>query len=450
MELKEYKCTNHEDIEAIIFCPQCRIYMCNKCKQMHSDLLKSHIAFNLDKKTKDIFIGICTDENHNVEYEYFCKKHNKLCCSKCISKIKNKGSGKHGDCDICIIEDIQNEKKEKLTENIKTLENLSKDLNTSIDEMKTKYEKICQYKEKLIVNIQKIFTQLRNKINKREEQILAKIERIFNKFFIKEGFLKTCETLPKKVKENMEEGIVTNKDWNENKLSLAINNCINIEKNIKIINAINAKIKKLKNKDIHINFFLENDEIYKKIENFEKINTKKFKYELKDCPLDAPDSKKYEIFNRGKNIIMKKGKKDWVGTTCEKKLRKRKIHCWKISIKKSFNNNIIVGIASENFDSSSYYKGGWFICLCCGCLYSGEPQNLKNEKVENFEFKNEYVLILDMPKKSLKILLNSKEKEIYSNIPNKKPLFPVIFLRDKNDTVEITDYYDEYQQSLKK
>ena len=67
MELKEYKCTNHEDIEAIIFCPQCRIYMCNKCKQMHSDLLKSHIIFNLDKKTKDIFIGICTDENHNVE-----------------------------------------------------------------------------------------------------------------------------------------------------------------------------------------------------------------------------------------------------------------------------------------------------------------------------------------------------------------------------------------------
>ena len=57
---------------------------------------------------------------------------------------------------------------------------------------------------------------------------------------------------------------------------------------------------------------------------------------------------------------------------------------------------------------------------------------------------------MDMPKKSLKIILNSKEKEIYSNIPNKKPLFPVIFLRDKNDTVEITDYYDEYIKNFKK
>ena len=76
----------------------------------------------------------------------------------------------------------------------------------------------------------------------------------------------------------MENGNATSKEWDEKKLSLAINNCINIEKNIKIINAINAKIKKQKNRDIHINFFLEDNEMNNKIKNFGKLNTKKFKY----------------------------------------------------------------------------------------------------------------------------------------------------------------------------
>ena len=111
MEGKVNKCSNHEETNALIFYQQCRIYMCNKCKQMHSDLLKSHIIYNLYKKMNDIFTGICTDENHITEYEYFCKNHKQLCCAKCISKIKNKGNGKHGNCNICIIEDIQNEKK---------------------------------------------------------------------------------------------------------------------------------------------------------------------------------------------------------------------------------------------------------------------------------------------------------------------------------------------------
>lgn len=76
-------------------------------------------------------------------------------------------------------------KNEKLNENIKTLENLSKDLPNSLEEIKKTFEKISEYKDKLKLNIQKIFTELRNKINNREDQILAKIERIFNKILKK-------------------------------------------------------------------------------------------------------------------------------------------------------------------------------------------------------------------------------------------------------------------------
>ena len=112
-----------------------------------------------------------------------------------------------------------------------------------------------------------------------------------------------------------------------------------------------------------------------------------------------PKSKRYEIFNRERNKIIKTGKREWIGILCEKKLRKKIIHCWKISLKKSYGDEILVGVASEDFDSSSYYKGGWHICLCCGRLYSGEPHNYKNEIIKEFNFNNDIVLIMDMKKK---------------------------------------------------
>ena len=57
---------------------------------------------------------------------------------------------------------------------------------------------------------------------------------------------------------------------------------------------------------------------------------------------------------------------------------------------------------------------------------------------------------MNMKQKSLKILMNYSETEIYSNIPIDKPLFPAIFLKDKYDSVEITDYYSDYKNTIKK
>ena len=48
----------------------------------------------------------------------FCKNHNTLCCAACISKIQSKGNGKHKNCDVCNIEEIKDEKKNTLKNNI--------------------------------------------------------------------------------------------------------------------------------------------------------------------------------------------------------------------------------------------------------------------------------------------------------------------------------------------
>ena len=120
------KCSleEHKEIKAISYCPECRNYMCNKCEKTHSSFLKNHHPYFLNKE-EEIFTGFCKEKNHS-ELKYFCKNHNVLCCVACIAKLNKKGEGQHKDCDICYIEEIKDEKKNKLKENIKLLEILEK------------------------------------------------------------------------------------------------------------------------------------------------------------------------------------------------------------------------------------------------------------------------------------------------------------------------------------
>ena len=140
MENKNNKCslTEHNETEAKVYCQDCKIFMCNKCLNYHSNIFKNHHINNLDKDSKDIFTGFCDVEGHFDKLEFFCKTHNALCCAACLSKIKKKGKGQHTDCDVYIIEKIKDEKKNKLKENIKSLEELSNSLQDLIKKLKNK------------------------------------------------------------------------------------------------------------------------------------------------------------------------------------------------------------------------------------------------------------------------------------------------------------------------
>ena len=105
----------HKESDAISFCEQCKIFMCNKCLNYHKELFKNHQQYKIDKNNNDIFIDICKEKGHEKKLEFFCKSHNALCCAVCISKINAKGYGQHKDCDISQIEDIKEEKKNKLS-----------------------------------------------------------------------------------------------------------------------------------------------------------------------------------------------------------------------------------------------------------------------------------------------------------------------------------------------
>jgi len=272
-EKKKCSFKQHHDIDSIKYCQECKIYMCNKCLNNHQGLFENHNQYNLDKDSMEMLLDTCEENNHPNKLEFFCKTHNKLCCGYCITKIKGKGYGQHKDCDVCFIENIKEEKKNKLAENIKYLDNLSNNLDKAINELKNLFEKINENKEELKLKIQKIFTNLRNSINQREDELLLEVDQIYNNEYCNEDIIKEGEKLPNKIKMTLEKSKLIDNEWNDNnKLISIINICIKIENNIKDINLINNNINKCKlNKDLKIDFSIDNEFSNKYIENIKNF-----------------------------------------------------------------------------------------------------------------------------------------------------------------------------------
>ena len=284
MENDNKNCSSekHKEVKAISYCHDCKVYLCNKCDIFHSELLKNHHSYKIDKDIPEQFSFYCNEKEHNQKLEFFCKNHNKLCCVSCLCKIKGGKYGQHTDCDICYIKDIKEEKKSNLKKNMKLLEDLSNNINEIKNKIKIIYEKINKEKEELKLKIQKLFTNIRNEINNREDQLLIEAENIYSNKYFKEEFINDIEKLPNKIKISLEKGKIVDKEWNnDEKINLIINDCITIENNINNINLINDKIKSYKNdNNLKINFYPKNEieinSFLQKIKNFGKISNNNF------------------------------------------------------------------------------------------------------------------------------------------------------------------------------
>ena len=239
MDIKKIKCSSKDDqeIDAISYCGECKINMCNKCEKYHTKLFQNHQIYNLNKNKEDIFTGFCKELNHSVKLDFFCKNHNTLCCVACLCKISKKGFGLHKNCNVCLIDEIKDEKENKIKSNIKYLEEISNSLNDSINNLKIMIEKIIKNKEELKLNIQNTFTKIRNALNNREDELLLEVDKNFNELYCDEKILEQCEKLPNKIKLSLEKS--KSIEHNKNELASFINGCIDIENNIKDINKIN-------------------------------------------------------------------------------------------------------------------------------------------------------------------------------------------------------------------
>ena len=236
--------------------------MCNKCSNLHSELFENHHKYDLGKEKEYIFINLCTENDHKLDLKFYCKTHNQLYCLGYISKIKRKGFGQHTDCDICFIDEIKDEKKKQLKENLKNLENYSTNIESSMIEIKKIIEKINEAKEEIRNKISKIFTKIRNAVNEREDKLLLDFDNIFAKSSIDEKTIKLFEKLPNEINASLNRGKQIDNEWNNNgdeKINFFINECINIENNIKNIKLMNENIKNFNGKDIKITFLTKEE-----------------------------------------------------------------------------------------------------------------------------------------------------------------------------------------------
>ena len=450
MELKRKKCSfsEHHGIDAINYCGRCKIYLCNKCDIFHSKLFLNHHVIILDKENEDIFTGFCKEEKHQMELEYFCKNHNQLCCAACLCKINNNGNGKHKDCEVYCLDEIKNEKINKLKENIKFIEELSNNLEESLENLKINFNKINNHKDELKGNIQKLFTKIRNEINNREDEILLEVDRQYEKLYFNEEIIKEGEKLPNKIKLSLEKSkVIEKEEENNNKnTSLIINECINIEKIIKDIKKIKENTNKYNDTtNVKIKFFPENEyEINKFLENIKNFGNIKNIYDIfkfKKCPIGVNENRKYIVSGENQNIITKIGtNSQWMGTICENELEKDKENIWKIKILKTQSKGISIGVAPIDFDinSSTDTTCGWYLYCSGPTLYSGPPHNYNGKNANLKSVKDEIKVVMDMNKRTLKFIIDGEDKEIsYINIPIDKPLFPAVCLYNTNDSVEI-------------
>ena len=278
MENHNIKCStqNHANQNASKYCSECNINMCNKCLEAHLILFNNHHLLDLSGDITKLFNGFCKEENHSNRLEYFCKTHNQLCCLSCIGKDENHESSKHKNCKICFIYDIKDNKKNNLDKSIKILEDLSNNINEIIDKSKGLIKKFNEDKEKLKYKIQLIITNLRNKINEREDEILSALDSEFNKLYPSEKEMKDFEKIPKKIENILSKKEDIDKKLNDSfLLNSYINDCLNIENEFKEINEkVDSLNKYNHNSKIKIYFFPEEkdmNKIYDNIKSFGKI-----------------------------------------------------------------------------------------------------------------------------------------------------------------------------------
>ena len=104
----------------------------------------------------------------------------------------------------------------------------------------------------------------------------------------------------------------------------------------------------------------------------------------------------------------------------------------------------MVGAAPIDFDInySSYNTFGWYLHCHYNynhpSLFSGPPYNYSCKSTYLNKVKDEIIIALNMKRRILKFIIDNEDKgESYSNIPIDKPIYPVVLLYDKDDSVEI-------------
>ena len=171
--------------------------------------------------------------------------------------------------------------------------------------------------------------------------------------------MKLAEKLPKKIKSNIVKASTLEKEWEKNTLCSTLNECINIENNIKEINTLTEKIKDVNaNENIQMKFNIKDNEIKDILDKIKSLGTISdnllYKFKFKE-------GLNYTISNNGLIATKTSGGDFWNCTVIgDKEIPKNKISKWKIKINnfKIKNNswNILIGVGPKNVNNEDNHN----------------------------------------------------------------------------------------------
>ena len=222
-----------------------------------------------------------------------------------------------------------------------------------------------------------------------------------------------------------------------------INNCLNIENNIKYIKEMNINIQKYKsnsNKEIqfyprenHLNEFIE------KIKNFGDICSDYLEFKWKK-------GTNYTLTNNDLIATKTNGGNNYnCNILGDIVLPKNKINKWKIKLKTYLNPSghnwdILIGVGPSNLNQSEYnlYNKTWtFICgysmisIQSGSTtdYNGNKGKLKQDDIVE--------VIMNTIKGELSFSINDVDYGIACKIPSNMELSPFVSIYDQGESIEL-------------
>ena len=266
MEKNKQKCSleKHSEKFAVIYCNICSIYMCRKCETHHSELFPYHNPVSLDKNSNESITQTCQEENHsNQQLKYYCNTHKILCCDLCINSLKTKDNGKHSCCEIYSLNEIKERKRSEFKFKINNLEKNNKIFNDLLKDMENIYEIINEKKDKIKIKIQKIFTEIRNNLNNREDEFYEELDKRFNDIYFNENIINENIILKNKIKAYLDKNKTININMIDinlfnNEIDILNKNCESIENKIKELSSL---VDKGKNYKVEIEFKTESNEV---------------------------------------------------------------------------------------------------------------------------------------------------------------------------------------------
>jgi hypothetical protein len=199
-------------------------------KENNPEKSEKMIINDLKDNIDDEFTVLCKEKTHFCELEYFCKTHNILCCTACISKLTNEYNGHHNKCYFCNIRDIEKDKKNMLKKHLINLDDLLKSFNESFIQINNKANFFSDFKNNIKRKINTIFNEIREAVNKREKELLLELDKMVDNLNLNKIFIKKEEISPSKIKNIIDFGKKIEKEWKSEKLSFFIFEELKFEK----------------------------------------------------------------------------------------------------------------------------------------------------------------------------------------------------------------------------